>query len=305
MVTELNFRTDNHNASFMQWVDDDSVAFSPPGGVNGAIYVVNVDTGTVEHGPYKGGFLGDNNHGGKILMSIRYPKSNLGDRGVYELDTNTGKVRQIFKASDFVQYYDKYKWKGDRDYTKWKIAHVKYSTDGSLIAFVVIPPGEGRKYNLFTCKPDGSDLVYWGGDKPMHYSWFDHNTIFGSDSEVKDGNSDNNYIKRWSRNKEYIETLAGFGCHVAMSPDKQWFAGETWYKSNPIKLFIYKRASEVPAEVIFEHSFADMVWKYGGHVNPSFSRDGKRLYYTRAVSNQLKQAYYCDISSVVECGSGN
>ena len=302
MVTKLMFRTNNHNGSAMQWVDNNSVAFSAPNIKDGTISVVNVDTGAVEHGPYRGGFLGDNNHGGKILMAIRYKNSNFGEQGIYELDTNNGKIRQIVRTRDLSDYYDKYKWKGNRDFTKWKIDHVKYSTDGSYIAFNVRPYGvDAINRNLFTCKVDGSDMNYWGlGDKPLHYSWFDENTFLGCHSKVfEDGISANMFIKRWDRNKNYLETLAEPGNHVAMSTDENWYAGETGYNSDPIKLFLYKRGSIKSTAVIFEHPFTDMVWKSHGHVNPSFSRDGKRLYYTRAVSNQLKQAYFCDISQIV------
>jgi hypothetical protein len=298
MVKKLGVKCTNHNGALQQWVDNDTIAYSSPGPVNGAIYLVNADNGEIEFGPYTGGYIGDNNIRGKVLICIRY-KSNVGEAGLYELDTKTGKVRCIFKVNDYVKYYDTYKWGGNKDVRTWKIAHAMYSADGSYIAFEIVPALPGRKFYLFTSKPDGNDLRYWGGDQPMHYQWYDSNTLWGSDEEVDDGQENNKFFKRWDRNKKFIETLGGPGCHTGASADGQWVAGESWYKSNPVKLQLYKRGKTQPVATIFETINTDMIWAHNGHVSPSFSRDGKRLYYNRAVSNQLKQAYCCDLSELM------
>jgi hypothetical protein len=300
LVCDIPVRIDNHNAAFQQWIDNDTVAFSSPGSVRGAAYIVNADTGKIEHGPFKSAYVGPNSHNGKILLCVRYQPSNLGERGLYELDTKTGKTRLLFPITFFKKHYKQYKWKGDPDTSKWKIGHAKYSTDGSHIAFVIIPPGKGRKFHLFTSKPDTSDLIYFGPDKPMHYCWYDHNTLWGSDSEVNDGSLNNKYIKKWSRKKEMLEILAGPGCHLGTSPDRNYFAGETWYNSSPVQLFLYKNGNKNPVATIFNCVYSKMIWDLHAHVNPSFSRDGKRVYYNRAVSEKLKQAYFCDISKIVE-----
>jgi hypothetical protein len=40
---------------------------------------------------------------------------------------------------------------------------------------------------------------------------------------------------------------------------------------------------------------ARTVWGLHMHVNPAFSRDGKRVYFNRAVAAGLSQAYYVDL----------
>ncbi len=292
----------NHNGAMQQWIDNDSIAYSGTHiskigktYLERSIRVVNADTGELEHGPYTGGWAGAN-YEGKLLMMIQDNKNSLGARGLYELDTATGETRLIFTPEDFGSY--KYQWRGSDDPAGWFFAHGQYSKDGSHISFTVRTRGiEGRQY-LFTCKADGSDLRCWGEDKPMHFHWYDEDTIWGSDSGVNDGLEDNKNCRRWDRDKKPIELLAGLACHTSVSFDREWVAGETWYNISPLKLFLYNKGNVDPAAVIFETDFTEIVWKGRGHVNPSFSRDGTRLYYNKPVSNNLKQAYYCDISEI-------
>lgn len=302
MVKRLEDVTCNHNGAGQIWVDNDSIAYSGTHiyKVNGrylkrSVRVVNVDTGKVEHGPFSGGWVGDS-HGGKVLFHIQDHDTNLGKRGLYELNTKTGDVKLLFTPEQFEKYKDQ--WTGSDDPAGWFFAHAQYSADGTHLSFTVRTRGTQGRQHLFSCRADGSDLIQWGPDKPMHFHWFDEATIWGSDSEVNDGQPDNQFCRRWSRNKTFIETLAGPGCHTAAGPGRKMFAGETWYGTDTIELYIYRRGETKPAATVFSHPFSEITWQGRGHVNPSFSRDGKRIYYNRAVSNELKQPFFCDISNL-------
>lgn len=302
MVRRLEEVICNHNGAGQIWVDNDSVAYSGThlSKVNGkyltrSIRVVNVDTGKLEHGPFSGGWVGDS-YGGKVLMHIQDYSTNLGTRGLYELDTETGVVKLLFRPEDFESYKDQ--WSGSDDPAGWFFAHGQYSTDGLHLCFTVRTRGKEGRQHLFTCKADKSDLICWGPDKPMHFHWYDEDTIWGSDSGVNDGKDNDRFCRRWDRRKNVIETLCGPGNHTAAAPDRQWLAGESWYNSNPIKLYVYRKGQTTPAAMIFQHEFAELTWKGRGHVNPSFSRDGKRLYYNRAVGTELKQAFCYDLTSL-------
>jgi len=305
LVQKSENPTDNHNAAFQQWVDNDSVAYCssyiaklPDGSYHKReIRVFNVDTGKVEFGPYTDGFLGDSTAKGKILMNVDGDQSNLGPRGVYELDTKTGNVRCVCKARDFGWYAENLDWYGmKKNCKRWDPTHARFSPEGTRISFMF--NAGGSQYLFFTCNADGSNLKYWGADKPLHELWFDENTICGADEITDDNNPDNLSFRRWDLNKRVIETLAGQVNHTAFSPDRQWFAGESFYRSNPVELYIYKRGQTIATATVFQ-SDAQIVWQKVGHVNPSFSRDGSRLYYNRPVGD-LKQAYFCDISSLVK-----
>ena len=306
-IKKLEDLTCNHNGAFQQWIDNNSIAYSGTHikkvndkYLKGSIRVINADTGKLEFGPFTGGFLSDNSFNGKVMMNMQFQDNNLGSQGLYELDTKKGIVKCLFRNTDFEQYRDKYNWPGNKDPKLWSTTHSMNSTDGSHIAFSIHTHGKDGHQQLFTCKADKTDLVYWGADFPGHFLWYDKNTLWGADNNVDDGHDNDRFFKRWDRHRNYIETLSGPGCHTAASADRLWFAGETGYYSNPVKLFLYRKGMPTPAAVIFEHKFPCITWKARGHANPSFSRDGKRIYYNRAVSETIKQAYFCDISKIIE-----
>lgn len=294
-IKDLEAEADNHNGAFVQWLDNDSIAYSGYQIGNGDVYVVNADTGKTEFGPYKGACVGDNTFGTQFLMNVRSRASNVGPQGLYLVDGATGSVRLIFRNSDFASYASQ--WGATNSPAEWYFTHPHLSEDGSHIFFKMAIP---RKQYLFIARVDGSELVYWGPKKPMHTHFYDADTLWGSDDIVPDGTPDNMHFKRWRSDKTYLGTLAGEGCHTAMSPDKKWFLGESWYNTNPVVLRLYAAGETVARAELFSCPFTQMIWDYRGHVNPSFSRDGKRAYYNRAVSNSLKQAMMVDISSVVD-----
>lgn len=311
-LRDIEFPVRVHNGVFQQWVDHDSIGYSGGHHFAGDVYVVNADTGETEWGPFTDAMLGDNNHGGYVLISVWSPDSNVGEGGLYELNTTTGDLKQIVTTREMAEQYNEQWDDGTDDPRGWFIAHPKYSTDGSHIAFTVstnnmFDRGYARygntkgKQHLFTARRDGSDLREWGIDKPMHFDWYDEQHLWGADIGIDDGfdETDKYEMRVWSRDKRVVETLAGPGCHVAKSPDGRWFAGETWYHSNPVVMKLYRRGELEPVAILFEHPFADITWSsHRAHVNPAFSRDSRRLYYKRPVSDDLVQTFVVDLAGI-------
>ena len=131
----------------------------------------------------------------------------------------------------------------------------------------------------------------------MHFFWYDSNTVAGHDNQIADGQKNNCYLRRWDRSHQFIETLAGSGNHAAMSFDKQWYASDTWYHSSPVKLMLYKKGETNASAMLDLGSYSNTVWILGNHLNPAFSRDGKRIYFIKPVNNDGKsQAFYWDLS---------
>jgi hypothetical protein len=150
---------------------------------------------------------------------------------------------------------------------------------------------------LFSFRPDFTDVVFFG-KKPMHFNWYDdHQSIFGNDRAVQDGLENDNSIRRWTRDGKWIETLAGAATHNTMSPDKRFFAGESWYNTDPF-LYLYRKGSTKVTATIMSHCFQSVTWEMRAHVNPSFSRNGKRLYYNRATSDALNEVWCSDLSGL-------
>jgi hypothetical protein len=301
-VMDAPFPANLHNGAVVHWVDNSRIALGSDRG--GTIMVVNADTGAVEFGPYSPGWPGGTGHNGKLLLHM-IGASDLGPAGLYVLDTQSGAVDRLFTLAEFSAFHEALQWRGQADPARWRFVHGKYSTDGSHIAFT-IHTGKGGGQHLFTARSDGSRLSPWGrmaanrgADKPLHFLWYDADTLFGVDQECMDGTPNNLFVKRWRLDGTYIETLAGPACHLGMSQDRGWFAGETFYYDNPVRLHLYRSGETLPAAVIFEHEGIIPTWIDNGHVNPSFSRDGRRVYYNRPVDNERVQAFACDISPLL------
>jgi hypothetical protein len=286
-----------HNGAIVQWVDNDRIAFGSDR--RGDVYIIDSRSGEVDLGPYSPAWPGAVSNGGKILLHVS-GKSEFGTNGIYELDTKSGEITEIFTSEDFDRYFKEYKWSGSPDTSQWRFVHGKYSQDETHIAFTVVP-GRGGKQHLFTARADGSDLRVWGclevdtgSDKPLHFMWYSDDLIYGIDQGTQDGTANDLLTKLWDRDGNYVSTIAGVGNHLGMSFDKNWIAGDTFYFDDPVRLYMYKYGDTKPAAVVFEHKGITPTWLYHGHVNPSFSRDSKRVYYNRPVEDKFVQAYYCE-----------
>lgn len=67
---------------------------------------------------------------------------------------------------------------------------------------------------------------------------------------------------------------------------------ESWYGSRPVVLKLFRETeSEQGSITVFESFCTDLTWKRGTHVNPSFSRDGGRLYFNLPTDQGARTAY--------------
>ena len=130
---------------------------------------------------------------------------------------------------------------------------------------------------------DGGDVRYFG-PKPMHFAWFDNETIMGHDNQVTDRKLDDRSLRRWDRNRKFIETLAGVGNHLGATADRRYFGSESWYRENPIMINVFRRNHLEPIWQDLASNDPHTTWTLRYHVNPSFSRDGKRVYYNKCVA---------------------
>lgn len=147
-------------------------------------------------------------------------------------------------------------------------------------------------------KADGSDVRVWGEDKPLHFHYYDEESIFGCDYKGDFGPK--RMTQRWSRDKKLLETVCGPVNHSCGSPDRNWFAGENWSRDLPLELYLYKKGDLKPRATIFTSSYIDVVWKNSAHISSSFSHDGTRLYYHRPVSATQMQVFYTDITPLLK-----
>ena len=281
----------NHNGARVQWTHENRVAYMD----GNATYVADVDAGERVHGPYPGR-LGHHPHDGHVLIGAMEP-SDLGPPGVYEIDAGTGDVRRVVLRDRF----------GDLPIpdritvapkAEWDLIHLQYSPGGIRIAMRFDPTSDEeeteRERLLVTFDRKGEDLVLFG-PKPMHFFWYDDETLMGHENPELADDVNDLKVQRWTRTGELVETLAGPGNHLSVTTDRSSYASETWYYDSPVALRIYARGDMIPAQRVFSSSHTEVVWEHGAHVNPAFGRDGTRLYFHEPVAGGRFRAAYVPV----------
>ena len=180
------------------------------------------------------------------------------------------------------------------DPSVWDLGHASWSPETSKIAFVV-KNGSRLEGFVFYADPDGSNLKLFGA-KPMHWVFYDNKSFFGHDDKR---DKKDKHMRLWNLDGEIIEELSGYGCHGTISPDGNWIATESWYRSNPVHLYLYKRGETKPYKILATQD--NDVWNYRSHVHPAFSRDGMRVYFNYdAPGSKGSQVYAYDLSEITK-----
>lgn len=287
----------SHNGASVLWVDDSRIAFND----DGLIYIIDAGSGGVLHGPYEGQ-IGHNTADHHILMSVA--KDNpYGPSGSYEINTISGAVRLLRSDISHAAYQDEFPAGYNPDATTWKSLHLQYSPSGSHISYrfdcahkSFVGNDRQELYKLvYTMNRDGSDPILFG-PKPMHFSWFDDDSIAGHDNQIDDGLPNDKSVRRWDRHGNFIETLAGHGNHLSFSPDRKLYATESWYGTVPVVLRAYRRGQTTPVQRHVVSRDNQGTWDLSYHVNPSFSRDGRRVYFNHSPAPGIIEASYIEIS---------
>jgi len=283
-----------HDTIQPAWLDDTRAACT----AEGKTYVVDTRAAKLIGDPIEGR-MNHHPHGNRILIPMDEDGNAHGPkRGVYEVDTVTREARLIATYDALVARFATHLKEGMAALKgKLVIQHAQYSPNGEIIAVKLVVSKTQEVYSI-SFRRDGSDAV-WFGKKPLHFQWYDNETLWGHDYDVDDGSEDDGCTKRWDRHGRLVEVLAGYGCHPGMSSDKQWFATESRYGSSPVVLWLYRTESTKAAAILMASSDISPVWKMRAHVNPSFSRDGTRVYFSKPVSSRTSQAWYADVTPFV------
>jgi len=280
------------------WLDDNTLAYMDfLAGTKPVTYIVDKN-GSLLHGPLEG-YLGhgDTPHGSVLLWvdKRQYPNgSSLGPNGIYLY--KGGAVTQVVDLEkDFGPLKDQLEG-GDQP-GEWSMFHAQLSTKGNYIS-IRLDTGKGVE-NLVTCKLDGSDVrEFKTPKKPLHQQWYDDTTLFGH--QRGGGGLAHLYGQRWDRDGKHIETLSGPGNHLGMSPDRKYLVSENIYKSDPVVMKLYRTGNTEPLAVLMNVPQGP-VWEMKTHVNPAFSRDGRKVYFNKPVDG-MPQVYRVDITKVISAG---
>ena len=278
-----------HNAACQQWVDERTIAYQD----GRRVHVVGLD-GQAKIEPVPG-LLEHESHEGKVLVSLRRDEPGTLP-GACEVDIRTGQRVRICTPADFAIFRDRFPADYRPDPADWQVLHLQYNPSGTRMAMRFdMGPGEPFRY-VMTCDLDGGNPACFG-PKPMHFVWFDDETLMGHDHQVRNGLPDDRHLRRYRPDGSAVETLAGPGNHLGASPDRDLFASESWYHAPIVRLQVYRRGETAPTAVIAEHDRAETVWGLTFQVNPSFSREGRRVYFNHVGADGMPRAMAAQVDA--------
>lgn len=293
-IADINGMT-SHNGSEAQWIDNQHIAMYDKGIIrvvdirNGEdILKKRIETTGISHDSFQG----------RIMFAIHERGETAYDPGIYELNCFTEEISLIkrtakMKNTSLPSYIDSVYPIED-----WRILHLQYAPDGKKISFRLdVGDGESR-HLLGICNKDGSNFHIH--TRPLHFLWYDNESIVGHIQFNKQGKrpeirAERFNLRRWNVDGTFIETLSPRGNHLAISPDRSYFANETFYNSNPVIIYLIGREQKERVAEIDSFPPYDLVWDKRFHVNPAFSRDSKRIYYSKPLNETYSGTFYREI----------
>ncbi len=252
-------RIDPHNGARVDWIDDETVLYFDDFHAK----VRRLDGALVAARP---GYPGEAASGHRVL--VFQPDLESEDEGLQVLDLDAGTCQTVLRRSDLYRL------------GPGRLTHPRFSPDGMRIGFCL---GE----QFFSVHAEGGEARHFGS-APMHWLWHDTGSVVGHTSSWGPG-------IQYGLDGTMVETVSGFGNHLAVAPGGTLFASDTDYHSCPVVLRLYSRGASEGVEV-FSSPHADLIWKTTqAHTNPSFARDGSRIYYTRPTGPDRVGAFFREI----------
>lgn len=289
-----------HDGAMQLWLDDDTLAYMDYLPAKGcyATYVIRKN-GDLVLGPLEASLGHGDTPNRSVLLIVdkkKYPNgSSLGPSGLYLYKSGT--VRQVVDLEkDLGPLKDRLKTSDVP--AEWMIAHAQLSPRGTSLS-IRLDTGNALE-NIVTCQLDGSDVrEFKAAKKPLHQQWYDDTTIF---AHQRGGGPDQLKGQRWDRDGKHIETLSGPGNHMGISPDRKYLVSETIYETDPVVMRLYRTGATEPLAVLMNVP-AGPIWKSGTHVNPAFSRDGRKVYFNKPVDG-MPQVHRVDLSGLISGVAG-
>jgi hypothetical protein len=287
--TLCHTRVTNHNGANVFWTDNSRVAVMGNHLQHFEIY--DVETGESLFGPVKGE-LPHKSFGTEVF----YSASNLRllgpnkfrekfaeeDEGIHRLDIRTGEKTRIVSLKTIHAAFRAQNPQVSA--TEIMILHVEPSPDNKSIMFDFRQQGVGSLHGFV--RADGTGLR-WVPVRPMHVVWYDNVSMFGVATEDPEKK-----IHRYDLQGNQLEMLGDTSTHVGASPDRTWYAGESAYyrpeADGYTRVYLYRKGERKPVALLSEWKNSKITWGWVAHVNPSFSADGRRLYFIRASDREDK-----------------
>ena len=297
-------RCGNHNGASATFVDNEHIVFRDSINKMSAFRIVNIYTGEVKYGP----IFGKESHcaeNGYYPFSISeaflgknpsYPEIDV--CGIYLLELKTGKIRRV---ADKETVYNMVVEHGciPNEYTT-SMSHVQLNPSATRV-MMRLSVENCPIFGALGCIDIETGKTHVVKDKPVHQLWFDNDTYMAT-RQYHNGEKiemESSRIQRFTVDGECLETLGGIGNHIDGSPNREWYVGDRAYPGYPADIFLYKRGEIEPVAIFGGQNFQECVWNLKVHPNPTFSRDGNRVYFNYPISNNRTEACFVEIGEIV------
>jgi hypothetical protein len=303
MIFEVS--CNNHNGVNAIWINDSLLAFQVNDFKDFIVY------NTQSHRSVFGliqGEIGHKSFGNLLFFSVCNARLLVYDKtrtlyksereGIYSLNCVTGEIGMVVRKDDIIEAFVAQNPNVSKNETK--ILHIDPNPQNDKIMFDYRYRSDSTKgwISLHGFVYANGTGIRWIKERPMHVVWFDNNSMFGVDTEDRE-----HQIYRYDLYGEKLEMLGGTSTHVGASPNREWYVGESaFYKPEEdgfTRVYLYKRGERKPYALLSEWNNTKITWTWVAHVNPSFSTDGKRVYFIRASNSEDRyEAVFINLAEV-------
>lgn len=296
----------NHNGPSATFVDNDHIVFRDSINKLAAFRILNVHTGQVKYGP----IFGKESHcaeNGWYPFSIseefldKNPNFPQIDKcGIYLLELATAQIKRVADKETVYNMVVEHGCVPNKHTTS--MSHVQLNPSATRV-MMRLSVENCPVFGALGCIDIETGQTHVIPDKPVHQLWFDDDTYMATrqyyDEVNKKIERDSSRIQRFTVDGECLETLGGVANHIDGSPDRQYFVGDTAYPDSPVDICLYKRGQVEPIAVFGGQDFKHCVWGHKVHGNPTFSRDGKRIYFNHPVSEDRTEACFVELEELL------
>jgi len=283
-----------HTGTHPIWANNETLIYGSPSEYR--IYQHNLKTGNVRI--YIGGQISDYSVNNNKVLFINKNKERE-NVGIYVLDFSTDTRKCLVSVDDVALLQDEIGTKNPPEY--WRIDHPYWSPDGKRINFQIKTDKNKstKKDDYIFYSDENGRNIHFIGRKPMHVQWWDNESLFGHDWQDKM----DLHMRRYNLKGRMLEELSGPGCHGAVSPDRNWIVSESWYGSDPIKVFLYRKGEIKPEKLLLQQAAVVegiKFWEVRSHIHPAFSRDGSKVYFNGQGKDGKSKVWCYELSETVE-----
>lgn len=289
----------NHNGPSTTFLNNSQIVFRDITDGVSSFIIMDINSGRIKHRIFaKESHCAEN---GKYPFSVtadlksmnsEYPQVN--ECGIYLLDIETGDITLAVQGEEIINIV-KNAGLTPTQYTA-SVSHVQLNPSATSV-MMRLSVEECPVFGALGCIDLDTHKSYLIPDKPVHQLWYDDETYMATRQFFKNGKieMDSSYIARFSKNGEELEVLGGIANHIDGNYKRTIFAGDRCYPGYSPDIYLYEKGNKTHIEHIPLNHLEEITWKKQVHPNPSFSRNGKRLYFNCPINNEKTEAVFVEL----------